>query len=261
MEFLEKIESADQDLFWNIPEKAQGSVNIIGGNLQSFRTPVKIAEFLGANYPLETVKLILPDVLKNKLPPLPNLVFLKSTDSGSLADADEVRAAMDVADYNLVIGDLSKNSITGKVLAEVCKNVAKPTIITRDAADLLAENLTENVLMNESLIIMASMVQLQKILRAIYYPRMLTLSAPLMNIAETLHKFTLSYPVSIITLHNGQILVAKNGKVAMAGLEKTGFSPISFWSGEPAAKILALNLYNPNSFINATISAIISAQA
>lgn len=260
MEFLEKIETANEDLFWNIPEQAQGSVNIIGGSSQSFHTPIKVAEFLGAKYPVQSINVVLPDTLKNKLPALENLVFLSSTDSGSLANGAEILTKTNAADYNLVIGDLSKNSITAKALAEVCKKNATPLLITRDAVDLLSSVVAETTLMNENLIMMASMVQLQKLFRAIYYPKMLMLAAPLGNVAEAMHKFTLSYPVAIITLHNGQILVAKNGKVATTGLEKTAFSPISFWSGELAAKIVALNLYNPNNFINATIAAIISAR-
>lgn len=260
MDFLEKVETANENLFWNIPETAQGRISVVGGNLQSFRTPVKIAEFLSAKYPVQQVNLILPDVLRNKLPSLPNLTFLKSTDSGSLADAEEILAAMNEADFNLMIGDLSKNSITGKAITEALRSMEAETLVTRDAVDLLSENLSESVLLNEKIIIMASMVQLQKIFRAVYYPKMLMLSAPLMNVAEALHKFTLSYPIAIITLHNGQILVAKNGKVKVASLEKTEFSPISFWGGEVAAKIAALNLYNPNNFLEATTSAIISAQ-
>ena len=260
MEFLKKIETANEDLFWNIPEQPQGTVNIIGGNSQSFSTPMKVAEFLSVKYKVQTVNLILPDVLQNKLPSLPNLIFLNSTDSGSLADGAEITLTANTADYNLLIGDLSKNSITGKAIAETCQKVKKQTLVTRDAVDLLAENATESVLMNENLIIMASMVQLQKLLKAVYYPRMLTLTAPLTNVAETLHKFTLSYPVSLITLHNGQILVAKNGNIAATDLSRTSFSPISFWSGELAAKIVALNLFNPNNFTDTTISATISAQ-
>lgn len=261
MEFLEKIDIADENLFWNIPEQAQGKVNVIGGNLQNFRTAVRVAEFLTSKYPLKAVNLVLPDALRGKLPPLPNFIFLTSTESGSLADATEVAAAVNAADYNLIIGDLSKNSITGKLLAEVCEKAKKPVLITRDAVDLLAENATEATLANENLIIMGSIVQLQKLLKAIYYPKMLLASSPLNSVAEVLHKFTLSYPTALVTLHSGQILVTKGGRVAGAGLDKTGFSPIGFWSGELAAKITALNLYNPNNFVNTTISAIISAQA
>ena len=110
--------------------------------------------------------------------------------------------------------------------------------------------------MNEKLIIFASMAQLQKLFRAVYYPKVLLLSQSLVQVAEALHKFTLSYPISIITFHSGQILVAKNGNVNVVPLEKSGYSPITIWNGELAAKIVALNLYNPDNFLVTTTTAL-----
>ena len=72
-------------------------------------------------------------------------------------------------------------------------------------------------------------------------------------LSEVLHKFTLSYPVGVVTLHDGQILVAKDGTVKAVALVNSGYSPIMFWSGELAAKIVAMNLYNPSQFISATV--------
>ena len=83
-------------------------LNVIGGNGQNFRTPVKVAEYLAEKYPVETVNLILPDALRNKLPPMSNFKFLKSTETGSFADNTELVSNMDSGDYNLLIGDLSK---------------------------------------------------------------------------------------------------------------------------------------------------------
>ncbi len=85
---------------------------------------------------------------------------------------------------------------------------------------------------------------------------MILLSQPLTQIAETLHKFTLSYEVSIITFVGGHILVAKNGLVRAVPLEKTGYSPLTMWSGELAAKIAVMNLFNPGKPIEASVSAL-----
>ena len=158
MEYLHKIEKLEdkEDLLWNIPEQKQGDINIIGGNLQNFRTSVKVAELLTANYPLKTINVVLPDALKNKLPPLPNLVFLSSTDSGSLANATEITNTLDSADFNLLVGDFSKNSITTQAIAEACQKTTKQAIVTRDTVDLLTEGKTERILMNENLILMGS---------------------------------------------------------------------------------------------------------
>ena len=77
-----------------------------------------------------------------------------------------------------------------------------------------------------------------------------------MQVAEALHKFTLSYPVSLITLHNEQVLVAKNGQVNVVPLEKTGYAPLTIWNGELASKIVAMNLFNPDNFLDATVAAL-----
>lgn len=257
MDYFEKLDTNTyEDLYWNIPEQKQGTINIVGGNLQSFRAEVKTAEFIAGNYPVQTVNTVLPDALKPKLPPVENFKFLPSTAAGSFADAESLTDALNLADYNIIIGDLSKNTVTGKAIASACESSDKPIIITRDAVDSLADAGPDKVLFNENICLMGSLAQLQKILRAVYYPKMLLLSQSLVQVAEVLHKFTLSYPVSIITLHNGQILVAKNGTVKAVPIEKSGYSPIMLWSGELAAKIAALNLYNPHDFIAATVAAI-----
>lgn len=254
MDYFEKLEKNPyEDLKWNVPERKQGTVNVVGGNSQRFRDEVKVAEFLGANYPVEMVRLILPDSLKGKLPELPNFTFLSSTDSGSFAESQELLDVFNAGDYNLVLGDLSKNAVTGKAISSAVKNAEKMTLITRDAVDLIAENAPERVLMNENLVIFASVMQLQKLLRAVYYPKMLLASQSLVQVAEVLHKFTLSYPVSMVTLHDGQILAAKDGTVNAVALSNSGCSPITFWSGELTAKIVAMNLYNPSQFIPATV--------
>ena len=151
MDFLQKIDSKPKDdLLWNIPEQKQGIVNVIGGNAQNFRTPVRVAEFLVEKYPVKNVNLVLPDTLKNKLPPLPNLVFLSSTESGTFKAGEEIAEVANLADYNLMIGDFSKNSITKKAVLETCKKMKKPALLTRDAVDFLDEPSTEQILMNEN---------------------------------------------------------------------------------------------------------------
>lgn len=257
MEYFEKIEKSPyEDLKWNIPERKQGTVNIIGGNLGSFRTEIKTAEFLSAKYPLEKVSLVLPESLKSKIPPLDNFVFAPAVETGAFAESQLLHDAFNTADFNLVLGDLSKNTITGKAIASACQSAEKMTLITRDSVDLIAEHEPDRLLMNENLIFFASVPQLIKLLRAIYYPKMLLVSQSLMQVTDVLHKFTLSYPAKLITLHNGQVLVAQNGTVKAVPLESSGYSPIMVWSGELAAEIVAMNLYSPNNFIGASVCAI-----
>jgi len=257
MDYFEKLENNPYtDLLWNIPERKQGSVNVIGGNSGGFRAEVKVAEHLQTNYPVEVVNLVLPDALQGKVPPVPGVTFLGSTESGSFAEAEELTHTMNEAEYNLLMGDLSKNTITGKAVGSACAYSEKPLLITRDSVEMVAENEPDKVLLNERIVLFASVAQLMKVLRAVYYPKMLLMSQSLVQVADVLHKFTLSYPVGVVTLHNGQVLVAKGGTVKAVGLEHSELSPIMFWQGELAARTAVMNLYNPNRFIQATICAL-----
>ena len=257
MEYLHRIEEIKgDDILWNVPEQKQGEINVIGGNAQSFRIPMKIAEYLGVHYPLKTLHLVLPDALRPKLPEIDSLLFLSSTDSGSLANGDELTIILNSADYNLLIGDLSKNTITAKAVQEACLSSDRPILVTRDTVDLLADEQAGRILMNDNLIIMGSLVQIQKIFRSVYYPKMIMMSQSMVQVAEAIHKFTLSYPARIITMHDNQVLVAENGIVNVVSLEKINYSPITLWGGELAARIVALNLYNPGKFLETTTVAL-----
>ena len=156
MDYFEKIENNPyEDLYWNISEKKQGAVNVIGGNGQSFRTEVKVAEYLAGNYPAETVNTVLPETLKNKLPPVENFKFLPATEGGTFSGEGLVEV-INGADFNLIIGDLSKNAVTGKAVVSACEVAEKMTLVTRDTVDIIAENGPEKVLMNENMIIFGS---------------------------------------------------------------------------------------------------------
>lgn len=257
MDYFHKYESNPfAELAWNIPDQKQGSMLVIGGNSQSFQNVIKTAERLSDKFPIKELKTALPESLKNKLPPLDDLIYLPATDSGSFSNSEKLKTALDTYDFNLLTGDFSKNSITTNAITDACVKTTKPTLITRDTVDLIATKNPELLLMNEQNYFFSSLASLQKLFRAVYYPKVILLTQPLMQIAETLHKFTLSYPASIITLHNGQIIIAKNGNVYAVPLEKTSYSALTFWFGEAASKIAAFNLFNPNNFEKATISAL-----
>lgn len=258
MEYLEKItKNPYQDLYWNIPEEQKkGVASVIGGNGQNFKTPMKTAEFLASEFPLKETKVALPDVLKPKLPPLDNLVFLKTTDTGSFSEADEIKNVIDNVDFSLIVGDMSKNAITAKIFGTALVESKKPIMLTRDAVDLAAEGKLEKLLMRENLIIFGSIAQWQKIFKNVYYPKILQASQSLIQVAEAFHKFTLSYPVQIVAFHDGQILVSKNGKVIVVPLIQTAYSPLTIWDEKLASKITGLNIYNPDKFIEATVAAI-----
>ena len=257
MDYFEKLDkNIYSDLKWNLPEQRAGIIGVIGGSSGNFRTSARLSEFLNKSFNLKEVRTVLPDALKSKLPSVPGLVFVGSTETGSFADENGLKSALNATDFNLVIGDLTKNTITARVVASAVQSSEKPLLITRDAVDLAAENMSEELLLNSNLFFLASLTQIAKILHAVYYPRVILLSQPLTQIAETLHKFTLSYNSCMITFVGGQILVAKNGLVRAVPIENTSYSPITLWGGESAAKIAVMNLFNPGKPIEASIAAL-----
>lgn len=245
------------DLVWNIPERKTGRVTIIGGNLQGFSAIIRISEFMNQNFPFSTLTTILPETLRNKLPKLPGVKFALSTSNGSFAKSALLQTVFDSSDAVLLAGDLSRNSETAIALNDVIHSKTKiPLVLARDSVDLLAPEGT-SWLPRPQTFIVASMLQLQKLFRSVYYPRMILLSQPLLQVLETLHKFTLTYPVTILTFHQGNIIVAYDGQVSTTHLTDTEYSPIGLWSGQLAARTLALNLYNPNKPFEATTAAIL----
>lgn len=258
MDYLEKYqENPFPDLAWNIPEdRTRGSIAILGGSLGNFRTSVKITEFLNNNSPVKELKTVLPDSLKPTLPKLDNLVFLSSTDNGTFKDAAELESVIDSVDFTLSLGDFSKNAVTKKALDSAYVSSAKPLLITRDAVDLAIGPGAQQLLMREGLTIIASVVQWQKLLRAVFYPKMLMPSQSLVQVADVFHKLTLTYPVQAVSFHDGQIIIAKSGRVALVPLEKSHQTVLTLWNGELAASIAVMNLFNPGKFLEATVSAI-----
>lgn len=244
------------DLAWNIPEQKTGQINIVGGNTQNFSTVVRTAEYLSHNFPLRKVNTILPDALRSKLPPLENLTFAPSTNSGAFARSLELAKIFENGDFNFIIGDLSHNAETAIAITDAIKKSPAPVLLTRDSVDLLAPTFGQ-IITQPQLFLVCSMAQLQKIFRALYYPRMIMLSQPLIPTLETLHKFTLTYDVTILTFHQENIIVAHNGNITTTNIKDTNFTPLSLWSGQLAGKITALSLFTPKRPLETTTAAIL----
>lgn len=132
----------------------------------------------------------------------------------------------------------------------------KPTLITRDAVDLLVPTFGQ-IITRPRLFLVCSMSQLQKIFRSIYYPRMIMLSQPLIPTLETFHKFTLTYSLTLLTFHQDNLITAHGGDVITTHINNTNYTPILLWTGQLSAKVAAMNLFNPNKPLQATTAAIL----
>lgn len=291
------------DVRWNLPERATGSLSIVGGSSHGFQAVVRAGEFADANLPLAHVQLVLPsslekilayagaagsamggknatdngsatnsrnatggknvassrstasskNVASSKL--APQLLFVPATPAGTLAKSSTL--TQQNADAVLLIGDLSKNAETAEAVSALCRAYAGPLVVARDSLDLLTTN-ASSLVMRPHTTLVASLAQLQKLFRALYYPKMLLLTAPLMSVVEALHKFTLSYPVTLLTLHEGQILTAAGGEVVSTPLGDTDYSPLGLWNGELATRVATYQIFCPGQELAAATAAILA---
>lgn len=256
-----KRQTIEQPLFpdieWSKPEqKSQsGKLGIIGGNRLGF---AGVAEAYSAAFQTGAghIRVLLPDVLKKTLPPvITDTIFAPTNPSGSLSkDAiAEMNALGEWAQAILMIGDAGRSGETAIVYEQFIQKYAGQLILTRDAIDLV-KNGSEMLVERPNTALIASFAQLQKLFQSVYYPKVLTFSMQLTNLVEAVHKFTITYPVTIAVLHKDHLIVASGGEVT----SQIWSNPMLIWRGTVAAKAAAYWLWTPSKPLEAITSSILS---
>ena len=237
------------DIEWNKPEQKSlaGRLAIIGGNKLGFvaiHDAYETAQNLGAG----SIRAILPDVLKKTIPAsVTDASFLPSNLSGGFSREalDEFKNACEWADVCLLIGDTGRNSETAMVFEAMIEGTGQ-MVITRDAVDLLM-HVMQRLVDRDNTTLIISFAQLQKIFQTVYYPKVLSFSMQLLQLVEALHKFTITYPVTIVTFHNEQLIVAHGGNV----ISQEFSQPMAIWRGITATRAASYLLWNPTKPLEA----------
>lgn len=245
------------DIEWNKPEQRSqaGKLGIIGGNKLGF---AGVAEAYATT--LKTgvgeARVLLPDVLKKTIPAtITDTLFGATNPSGSLAkDAKtEMQALAGWANAILMIGDAGRNSETAILYENFLRDYQGPLTITRDAIDLIKNSSAAMVERPDTLLVI-SFAQLQKLFQSVYYPKILTFSMQLTSLVEALHKFTVTYPASLLVLHKDHIIIASDGKVITMPWE----NPMAIWRGQTAARAASYWLWNPAKPLESAATSIIT---
>lgn len=222
-----------------------GKILIIGGNKALFfavASALEEAKRFGAG----EVRVLLPDTLKNKVPSSPEIYFAESEKSGAFgrgALVDMLRQA-EWSDAVILIGDSGKNAETSVAFTEFMDKCQKPVFVARDAIDAVIPSAADWAMREYETGLFLTMPQLQKLLRTMYYPKVITLSMPTNQLVETLHKFTLSYPVAVTTFHNDLLVIAQNGEVVTQAISETDWTPLSLWSGTLLTQAVVARVWN-----------------
>lgn len=233
------------DIEWNKPEQRSRAekLGIVGGNKLGF-AGVAEAYSVAISSGIGEARVLLPDVLKNTIPRTINdVVYSPSNPSGSLAkeSLSDLRALGSWSDGLLFVGDAGRNSETAIVYSQILQDFGGPIIITRDAIDLV-KNDPSVITSKEKLALVLSFAQLQKLFQSVYYPKILTFSMQLLQLVEALHKFTITYPITLATLHHDTLIVAHGGNVTTTPWT----DPMRIWRGTTAARASVYYLWNPN---------------
>lgn len=244
------------DVEWNRPQQKSraGKLAIIGGSPSGFAATAEnyqTALSTGAG----RVKVFMPNSLKKVIPPvMTDVILMASNPSGGFSQdgLSELSAGVSWSDVVLFIGDAGRNSETTIVYEHVIKIHQTPIVITRDAVDLLKN--TPNILLErQNTTLVVSFAQLRSLLQAVYYPKMLNLSMPLLQFIDAIHKVTLTYPSTLVTFFNDQLIVAHDGEVVTT----TWTNPMALWRGEVATKAACYLLWTPRQALQAISTSMI----
>lgn len=224
------------DVLWDKPERRDqaGRLAIVGGNAGGFWA-VAMAYKVALSVGIGQIRVIMPDALRSKLPrtvlaQVDDMVLTPSNPSGGLAkdSIKTLNAAANWCGNLLFIGDSGANAETAQLFDEFLTNNDEARVtIARDAVDLLTYS-AESVLNRKNTHLIVSLGQFQKLARAVYYPRMITFSQGIRQVAETLHKFTITYPCAITLFHDGNLFIAHRGDV----VSQSFVEPLRVWNGE-----------------------------
>jgi hypothetical protein len=254
-------QTADKPLFpdieWSKPEQRslKGRLGIIGGNKLGF-AGVAESYSTALSTGVGEARVLLPDVLRKTIPTsITDAIFGATNPSGSLAkDARiEMLALGQWASGILLAGDAGRNSETAILYEDFLTDYSGPLIITRDAVDLI-KNSPQALAERPNTLLVVSFAQLQKLFQSVYYPKILTFSMQLTSLVEALHKFTITYPVTITVLHKDYLLTARGGNVTSTEWQ----NPMAIWRGTVATKAAVYWLWNPGKPLEAVTASFIN---
>lgn len=244
------------DIEWSRPEQRSmaGRLGIIGGNKLGF---AGVAEAYGVatKAGVGEARVLLPDALRKEIPPvITDAVFAASNTSGSLSrDAyGDMHALGAWSTGVLLVGDAGRNSETAIVYEDFIRDYSGQLIITRDAVDLV-KNSSSVLVERSNTLLVVSFAQLQKLFQSVYYPRILTFSMQLTSLVETLHKFTITYPVGIMVLHKEQLVIARDGQVVTMAWP----NPMAIWRGSVAARASVYWLWHPGKLLESVTTSLL----
>jgi ADP-dependent NAD(P)H-hydrate dehydratase / NAD(P)H-hydrate epimerase len=243
------LRQTDKPLFpeleWSRPETRSqaGKLLIIGGNGYEFKAPANAyGDALESGVGTATV--LLPNSMQKVVSDIfPEAAFAPSTPSGSFARSS-LALMLDLAtraDAVLLPGDTGRNSETTVLFESFLEKYHGQVAITKDVADVLVQQPLQLLQRRNTLLVLA-MGQLRQLAVAAHFPRAFTTEMGLVQLVESLHEFTVRYPLAIITRHQNHCVVSVEGQVSTTPVKTD--EPV--WRLTTATRASVWWLQNPN---------------
>lgn len=246
-----------ENMLWSRPENKlhAGKVLVIGGNMNGFSKTVNSYQgLIDAGVGMVTV--LLPKTVKKVLGNIsPNVIYCPDTDSGSFGP----ESYSDMVEYSngvdgiLMPGELSNNSQTLVAIEKFINGVNRPLIAAEETIDLMLQ-LHMEILDRSNMIFIGTIDKLQKLLTKLRSTQAITSSIALVNLVELLHNFTTGKRLSIITIHDGYVVVAREGVVSTTKVEDSRYLSLPKLADAATTWIIQ----NPDSVFEAINCAVIS---
>lgn len=244
------------DIEWQKPEQKAlaGKLLIVGGNAHGFAAVAQAYQD-AKNAGIGECRVVLPDALKKSIDATIDCVFVPTNQSGGITkdSLNQLKAAAAWADGLLFVGDAGRNSETAIVYEQTLNAFPdKLTFITRDSFDLL-KGVWANLLPRKNTVLIITLAQLQKLFQSVYYPKTILFSMQLTNLAEALHKFTVTYQGGLVVFHQNQLVAAQDGRVTSTPWDE----PMLIWRGSVAAKAATYGIHHPSNVLAAITASLV----
>lgn len=244
------------DLIWSRPEnkKYAGKLLISGGNLHGFAAPAE-AFSAARKAGVGALKVLMPDKLQKTVGrAFPEAEYGPSTQSGSFGQ-QALAQLLDLADWAdgvLLAGDFGRNSETAILLEKFINKYDGGLTIAGDCLDYFLEK-KNGVLTRDKTTLVINLGKLQKLAKNNRPGTPILHNMNLHEVVTLMADWTNSTPVSFITKHVDNFLVAYSGKV-----NTTASAQESNWQVDIAAYASVWNLQQPQKPFEALTSAIFS---
>ncbi len=204
------------DVLWSRPETKQtaGKLLIVGGNSQGFTAPAQ-AYNEARQAGIGSTRVILPEHVKKLLPSsFLDMEFTPGTPSGSFAQTS-LADLLDKAGWSngvLLAGDFGRNAETAILLEKFTQKYTGQLTLAQDAIDYFFSSPQLSWRPNTALVV--TLAQLQKLATTFHFATAFTSKLDFLRFVDTLHDFTVQFPLSIVISHLDTTFVAVNGQVS-----------------------------------------------